>query len=498
MTRICSCVRRTAAWLRRWDGAKWLRQDLPGAPSLGSGLTALNYADASGVLDAHVFFRTAAGQLAQTTGSGGTWATATLPGNPAPDSTIVATTTADAPQLPIAEVFYLNQAGQLAETYQQGGTWMSRTPPGPATGGTALALADTSQGASVCVHLYYVSRQGALTATSVGDCGASRPLSLPATIAAGTPLAALGAGTGGGQQEIFFTDRRGRLAELAAGPAGIGWQARELPGTPSGTLLAQNYLPSSGAPAAEIFYRTAFGAPAVTYASGQAGNSGENWDSGQAWDSGTLPGTASGLLGAVAYPATQPAASAGSQPASQSDRLFLADGRGVTADTAAVPAGPWTAATLPATAATFAGRVMLYAATAADDQSALTAASAAGLPATQVTQTFATAWTDALTGDYLVISVGQAATDALYFNACGWANPSGAFRGSTPFYIAGGPLNSLPGADAYEEAAPAIASQTPSLAADLAYYAVHGTLPAGVTALPTAAAPQFACAGSPS
>ncbi len=72
-----------------WDGASWLRQDLPGAPSPGSGLTALNYADASGVLDAHVFFRTAAGQLAQTTQSGGTWATATLPGNPAADSTIV-------------------------------------------------------------------------------------------------------------------------------------------------------------------------------------------------------------------------------------------------------------------------------------------------------------------------------------------------------------------------------------------------------------------------
>ena len=93
-----------------------------------------------------------------------------------------------------------------------------------------------------------------------------------------------------------------------------------------------------------------------------------------------------------------------------------------------------------------------------------------------------------------MISVGQAATDALYFNACGWANPSGAFPDSTPFYIAGGPLNSLPGADAYEEAAPA----TPSLAADLAYYAVHGTLPAGVTALPAAAAPQSTCAGSPS
>ena len=97
-----------------------------------------------------------------------------------------------------------------------------------------------------------------------------------------------------------------------------------------------------------------------------------------------------------------------------------------------------------------------------------------------------------------MISVGPAAADALYFNVCGWAKPSGASPDSTPFYIAGGPLSSLSGADAYEEAAPATASQTPSLAADLAYYAVHGTLPAGVTALPTPAAPKFTCAGSPS
>lgn len=333
--------------------------------------------------------------------------------------------------------------------------------------------------------------------TSTGGCGPTLPLVLPRTSAAGaspaasTSLAALGAGTGGRQQEVFFTDRRGHLAEAATGPTGTGWQVRELPGTPSGTLLAQNYLPSSGAPHAEVFYRTASGAPAVTYASGQAGNSG------QAWDSGTLPGTATGLLGAAAYPATQPAAPAGRQPASQSDRLFLAGGSGVTADTAAVPAGPWTAATLPATAAIFAGRVVLYAATTAGDQSARAAASAAGLPVTQVTQSFGTAWADALTGDHLVISVGQAATDALYFNACGWPNPSGAIPDSTPFHIAGAPLDSLPGADAYEEAAAATASQTPSLATDLAYYAVHGTLPAGVTARPAAGRPARVCSGQP-
>jgi hypothetical protein len=49
----------------------------------------------------------------------------------------------------------------------------------------------------------------------------------------------------------------------------------------------------------------------------------------------------------------------------------------------------------------------------------------------------------------------------------------------------------------YENAAAATASQTPPLAADLAYYATHGTLPAGVTALPAQSTPAAVCAGSP-
>jgi len=146
----------------------------------------------------------------------------------------------------------------------------------------------------------------------------------------------------------------------------------------------------------------------------------------------------------------------------------------------------------------FPDRVVLYAATPADQASALSAAQAAGLPASQVTQSFATAWDDTLSGNYLVISVGLAATDALYFNVCGWANPSGDIPGSTPFYIVSGPRDTLPGAGAYEEAAAATAAKTPQFAADLAYYAVHGALPPGVTALPAAAGPQYACAGSPS
>jgi hypothetical protein len=46
--------------------------------------------------------------------------------------------------------------------------------------------------------------------------------------------------------------------------------------------------------------------------------------------------------------------------------------------------------------------------------------------------------------------------------------------------------------------AAATASQTQERATDMAYYAVHGTLPAGETALPTAARSARTCLGSAS
>ena len=60
---------------------------------------------------------------------------------------------------------------------------------------------------------------------------------------------------------------------------------------------------------------------------------------------------------------------------------------------------------------------------------------------------------------------------------------------------AAGPLDKLPGAGGYENAAAATASQTPKLAAGLAYYAIHGALPSGVSSLPARAAAQRTCAG---
>jgi hypothetical protein len=93
--------------------------------------------------------------------------------------------------------------------------------------------------------------------------------------------------------------------------------------------------------------------------------------------------------------------------------------------------------------------------------------------------------------------VGQAALDALEFNTCGWANPSVDIPGSTPFDYVTRPLNALIPAGLFMNGAAATASLTPQRATDLAYYAVHGTLPPGVTTVPAAAPAVRACSGSP-
>jgi hypothetical protein len=202
-----------------------------------------------------------------------------------------------------------------------------------------------------------------------------------------------------------------------------------------------------------------------------------------------LPGTGRAITGASAYPV-----------AYQPTQLFLAGAAGALTEdsTAGAPSGAWTTQALPGSPSAFQDRVLLYAATPGDAAAALTAAAGAGLPAAQVTTSFATAWDDTLSGGYLVISVGQAATSALYYNACGWANPSIDIPGSTPFYDVTGPLDTLPGPDAFEDGAAATASLAQQRVTGLAYYAVHGTLPPGVTSLPAAAGAVHACSGSPS
>jgi hypothetical protein len=115
----------------------------------------------------------------------------------------------------------------------------------------------------------------------------------------------------------------------------------------------------------------------------------------------------------------------------------------------------------------------------------------------QVTTSFATAWADTLSGDYLVLAVGTPAVGALYENACGWANPSALGADSTPFSYILGP-STLPGADVYVNAAGSTTANTQALATDLAYYALNGKLSSGVTTLPAAVGPSGTCEGSPS
>ncbi|MDX6419495.1 MAG: hypothetical protein QOG28_4115, partial [Trebonia sp.] len=496
-----------------WDGASWLQVAVPGHPSASpspftasGGITALSYPDpaAGDATTPHAYFRAADGSLAQTYLGASGWVTQDLPGQPADNSNIVATTTAAGPA-----VFYVAAAGQLAESSEQSGTWTTSTPlpDSPALSPASLALADTAGGPV----LFGVGPAGTIRAASaVGGTWSSRGTGARTT--AGGPLAALT--TQGGQAAVVYVDAKGAgLAEAAetSGTRTGAWHVTGLPGSPvpGSRLAATTYLlpsavsgplgsfpqpPGSLTPSGpaeplgtEAFYLTASGAPGVTF------------DDGTGWRTTLLPGT--GLPG-TGLPGTGHAITAVSAypVAYQPMQLFLSGAAGALTEdsTTGAPSGAWTTQALPGSPSTFPDRVVLYVATPADDAAALTAAGAAGLPEGEVTTSFATAWDDALSGGYLVISAGLAATDALYYNACGWANPSVDIPGSTPFYDVTGPWDTLPGAGAFENAAAATPSLAQQRVTDLAYYAVHGALPPGVTSVPAAASPVDTCSGSPS
>ena len=132
------------------------------------------------------------------------------------------------------------------------------------------------------------------------------------------------------RQGVFFTGRDGKLAAATSGPSGGAWTVSELPGTPAPatSLLAANYLLPSGALAADVFYQTASGQPAATSLTANT------------QQATILPGTATAILGASAYPAP-----------GQPQRLFLANGTRITVDSAGMAGGPWTATKLPGAAA---------------------------------------------------------------------------------------------------------------------------------------------------
>jgi hypothetical protein len=455
----------TAAGLVGVTGAGWLQQAIPGQLSSGGEPTALAYPDPA-IADAmtpHAYFRSSGGALAETYLGQVGWITQTLAGQPEPGSALAAASGGGNPA-----VFYFGAGGQLSETAEQGTSWVTSTLPGPdTTDARSLAVANTTAG----VQVFYLGASGALTVasrTGQGDTAQgwqSATISSPCGVAAASPLAAIS--TGADQDTVFFVDGMGSLAEATS--AGSTWAVQVLPGT-NPTAATTSLAAATVSGAQEVFWLSSLGQPAVTSGSGTQ------------WQTTTLPGAATSILAVSTYPGLP-------------QELFLADGTTLSLD--ASSGSGWTATTLPSTPVTFASRVLLYAATPGDDTSASTAASAAGLPASAVTEDFATAWAAALTGNYLVIAVGQAADDALYFNTCGWANPSGEGAGGTPFDLASEPLDQLPGVDEYENAAAATATATAPLAVDLAYYATHGTLPSGVTTLPAQGTPARVCAGSP-
>jgi hypothetical protein len=455
-------------------GQGWLRQVLPGQPGVSGGLTALAYPDPAvgDAMTPHAYYRTPSGTLAETYPCGTCWTSKTLPGQPAPGTALVATTAASSETSAgaVPAVFYFGAGGQLDETVEQGTNWVTSTLPAVHTADVAsLALAN-SGGGTTGIELFSLGAAGTLTVTSENGHGwQSTTVTSPYGVAANSPLSAVS--TSASQAGVFFVDGQGKLAE--ANQAGQGWELNELPGTTGTTALAAVSHPiGSDLLGPEVFWLAQGGQPALTA-----------W-TGQQWQTTMLPGTASSIPAVSVYPG-------------QPTELFLADGATLRLDTNAGSGTAWTVTTLPGTPATLADRVLLYAATTGDAASARSAASAAGVPASNVTGSFSTAWAAALSGNYLVIAVGSAANDALYFNTCGWTDPSGEGAGGTPFDLASAPLTGLPGVDLYEDAAAATTSQTPQLATDLAYYATHGTLPATVTMRPAAAAPVRACSGQP-
>jgi hypothetical protein len=142
--------------------------------------------------------------------------------------------------------------------------------------------------------------------------------------------------------------------------------------------------------------------------------------------------------------------------------------------------------------------IVLYAADHADMATAAAEANRLALPSGDVTGTFVTAWNDLTGGSDLVLAVGKAADNALFFNPCGWTNPAGTGAGSTPFSFLGVPWQSPAGADNYEPSDGASTTATTALTAQLSHYALAGTLPnEGVTPDPVSP-PTQTCLGSPS
>ena len=479
-----------------WNGGQWIQWSVPGTPDATGNITALTFPDAANrwVNTAHAFYRTAGGGLAETTQTPTGWQTQALPGTATAGGAVNATTRADG----TVEVFFVNARRQLSADVQSASGWTTHVlDPAPVAQPGSLVLADTTSGPVILG----IGAGGLVTSsTDIGPAWITVPMA--AFAAKGSSLAA--ATTASGTAEVFYTTPSGTLG--TATQDGLRWKPSTLPGSPAAkagksatTYLLPSVLPavvgdfpqppgtltdtSVSAPLGmEVFYLTASGAPGVTY------------NDGTGWQTKTLPGSADGIVGASAY-----------QVDEEPSNLYLTTGNTITEETTGArsgdPSGSWsTAPTLPTAPSTWANQIVLYAADAADATTARAAADAAGLPAQQVTTSFATAWADTLDGNYLVYAVGTPAVRALYSNVCNWANPSDLPGPGTPFSYGVDPVNSVAqlGAGNFVNAAGATASDTQAITTDLAYYALHGVLPPGVTSVPPQVGAPYACMGSPS
>lgn len=461
-----------------WDGASWLQQTEPGQPADGSSLTGLTYSDADAgyATVPHAYYRSANGSLGETYIGVNGWTSAALPGAPAAQSALAAlaadpTSGISPAQNVTPTVFFFDASGALNATTESGGNWSTAAISAPATA-TPGSLAAAVSGPLAIEYVFYLDRTGHLTAIAdLGGKWTQIPIVNRLGVAAGSRISAATTNNG---VDVFFTDTAGKLAVAHAALPGV-FQVSEIPGpvAKGSSLNATNVLDSTGAVRDEVFYQSASGTVGVTA-----------WD-GNAWQASALPGTASSITGV----------SSNIVPG-QNEQVFTADGANLNVDSATAPGADWTATALPNTPTTYPGTVLLYAATPADDASALAAASFAGLPASQVTTDFNVAWGATLSGNYLVIAIGPAAVNALYDNPCGWANPSQDDPGSTPFGNVERPLN-VTLTNLYLVGEAANASQTPQVADDMAYFAVHGALPSGTT-LPKLAYPGYTCLGTAS
>ena len=142
--------------------------------------------------------------------------------------------------------------------------------------------------------------------------------------------------------------------------------------------------------------------------------------------------------------------------------------------------------------------VVLYAADTSSMAIAQLEAQQLALPASNLTGDFATAWADDASGDDLVIAVGVAAGNALFHNACGWANPADEAIGHTPFGYPSVPLQAGTGG-VFEGADLSTDAANQALSEQFAQYALVGTIPNESAAQPLGSlTPADTCLGSAS